>query len=76
MDDLLREFVTETNESPNVVDVELERFEQDPNNAKILGNGGRRRSRVRHRRQRDYGMTVPNPQHWMEWLLRQSSEDE
>ena len=38
MDDLLREFVTETNESLNVVDVELVRFEQDPNNAKILGN--------------------------------------
>jgi two-component system chemotaxis sensor kinase CheA len=38
MDDLLREFVTETNESLNVVDVELVRFEQDPNNAKILDN--------------------------------------
>ncbi len=38
MDDLLREFVTETNESLDVVDVELVRFEQDPNNAKILGN--------------------------------------
>ena len=36
MDDLLREFVTETNESLDVVDVELVRFEQDPNNAKIL----------------------------------------
>jgi two-component system chemotaxis sensor kinase CheA len=35
---LLREFVTETNESLDVVDVELVRFEQDPNNAKILDN--------------------------------------
>jgi two-component system chemotaxis sensor kinase CheA len=38
MDDLLREFLTETYESLDVVDVELVRFEQDPNNAKILGN--------------------------------------
>ena len=38
MDDLLREFVTETNESLDVVDLELVRFEQDPNNAKILDN--------------------------------------
>src|SRR5689334_21413072 len=38
MDDLLREFVTETNESLDVVDVELVRFEQEPNNAEILGN--------------------------------------
>ncbi len=38
MDDLLREFVTETHESLDVVDVELVRFEQDPNNAKILDN--------------------------------------
>jgi two-component system chemotaxis sensor kinase CheA len=36
MDDLLREFVTETKESIDVVDVELVRFEQEPNNAKIL----------------------------------------
>src|ERR1700759_4018703 len=36
MDDLLREFLTETNESLDVVDVELVRFEQEPNNAKIL----------------------------------------
>ena len=36
MDDLLREFLTETHESIDVVDVELVRFEQDPNNAKIL----------------------------------------
>ena len=38
MDDLLREFLTETNESLDTVDVELVRFEQDPNNAKILDN--------------------------------------
>jgi two-component system chemotaxis sensor kinase CheA len=38
MDDLLREFLTETTESLDVVDVELVRFEQDPNNAKILDN--------------------------------------
>jgi two-component system, chemotaxis family, sensor kinase CheA len=38
MDDLLREFLTETNESIDVVDVELVRFEHDPNNAKILDN--------------------------------------
>ncbi|PWB66591.1 MAG: hybrid sensor histidine kinase/response regulator [Bradyrhizobiaceae bacterium] len=38
MDDLLREFLTETNESLDVVDVELVRFEQDPNNAGILDN--------------------------------------
>src|SRR5438105_15181990 len=38
MDDLLLEFITETNESLDVVDVELVRFEQDPNNAKILDN--------------------------------------
>src|SRR5258708_20380660 len=38
MDDLLREFLTETNESLDFVDVELVRFEQDPNNEKILAN--------------------------------------
>ena len=38
MDDLLREFLTETNEGLDVVDLELVRFEQDPNNAKILDN--------------------------------------
>ena len=38
MDDLLREFLIETNESLDVVDVELVRFEQEPNNAKILAN--------------------------------------
>jgi len=38
MDELLREFLTETGESLDVVDVELVRFEQEPNNAKILDN--------------------------------------
>ena len=38
MDDLLREFLTETNENLDVIDVELVRFKQDPNNAKILDN--------------------------------------
>src|ERR671938_231294 len=38
MDDLLREFLTETGESLDTVDVELVRFEQEPNNAKILDN--------------------------------------
>jgi hypothetical protein len=35
MDDLLRDFQTETNDSLEIMDVELVRFEQDPNNAKI-----------------------------------------
>jgi two-component system chemotaxis sensor kinase CheA len=38
MDDLLREFLTETNESLNLVDAQLVRFEQEPNNGAILGN--------------------------------------
>src|SRR6185503_381044 len=38
MDELLRDFLTETHESIDVVDVELVRFEQDPNNAKLLNN--------------------------------------
>jgi two-component system, chemotaxis family, sensor kinase CheA len=38
MDDLLREFLTETGESLDTVDNQLVRFEQDPNNAKILDN--------------------------------------
>src|SRR4249919_471273 len=38
MDDLLKEFLVETNESLGVVDVELVRFEQEPNNASILAN--------------------------------------
>src|SRR3712207_8386099 len=38
MDDLLREFLTETGEHLDVVDVELVRFERDPNNETILRN--------------------------------------
>ncbi|MBN8936728.1 MAG: chemotaxis protein CheW [Rhizobiales bacterium] len=38
MDDLLREFLVETNESLDVVDAELVRFEQEPDNADILDN--------------------------------------
>ena len=38
MDDLLSEFLTETNESLDVVDVELVKFEQEPNNDEILSN--------------------------------------
>jgi two-component system chemotaxis sensor kinase CheA len=38
MDDLLREFLTETGESLDLVDAELVRFEQEPNNIKILEN--------------------------------------
>lgn len=38
MDDLLREFLTETGEHLDTVDVELVRFEQDPNNQTILAN--------------------------------------
>src|SRR6476646_1859193 len=38
MDDLLREFLTETNASLDTVDNELVRFEQDPSDAKILDN--------------------------------------
>jgi two-component system, chemotaxis family, sensor kinase CheA len=38
MDDLLREFLTETAEHLDTVDVELVRFEQDPNNQPILRN--------------------------------------
>src|SRR3954454_8789171 len=38
MDDLLREFLTETGEHLDTVDVELVRFEQDPNNEAILRN--------------------------------------
>jgi two-component system, chemotaxis family, sensor kinase CheA len=36
MDDLLREFVVETSENIDVVDNELVRFEQDPNNRAII----------------------------------------
>ncbi len=38
MDELLRDFLTETGESLDLVDSELVRFEQEPNNDKILGN--------------------------------------
>jgi len=38
MDELLREFLTETSESLDTVDIELVYFEQDPNNARILDN--------------------------------------
>ena len=38
MDDLLSEFLTETSESLDVIDMELVKFEQDPNNADILDN--------------------------------------
>jgi len=38
MDDLLREFLTETTESLAVLDAELVQFEHDPENSGILGN--------------------------------------
>ena len=38
MDDLLSEFLTETAESLDVVDVELVKFEQEPTNSGILDN--------------------------------------
>lgn len=38
MDDLLREFLTESAEHLDTVDTELVRFEQDPNNKTILSN--------------------------------------
>jgi len=38
MDELIAEFLTETTESLDLIDNELVRFEQDSNNAKILGN--------------------------------------
>jgi two-component system chemotaxis sensor kinase CheA len=38
MDELLRDFLIETNENLDVLDVELVRFEQEPNNAGILDN--------------------------------------
>src|ERR1700723_2704009 len=38
MDELLGDFLTETNESLDLVDSELVRFEQEPNNSQILGN--------------------------------------
>jgi two-component system chemotaxis sensor kinase CheA len=36
MDDLLRDFLTETHENLDVVDVELVQFEREPNNREIL----------------------------------------
>lgn len=38
MDELLSEFLTETAESLDVIDVELVKFERDPNNAAMLAN--------------------------------------
>jgi two-component system chemotaxis sensor kinase CheA len=38
MDDLLSEFLTETNENISVLDVELVRLEQNPNDPELLGN--------------------------------------
>ena len=38
MDELLHDFLTETGESLDLVDAELVRFEQEPNNGSILGN--------------------------------------
>jgi len=38
MDDLLREFLAETGEHLDVVDVELVRFQREPNNEAILRN--------------------------------------
>ena len=38
MDDLLSEFLTETRESIDVVDVELVKLEQDPNNSDVIDN--------------------------------------
>ncbi|MGH6940903.1 chemotaxis protein CheW [Hypericibacter sp.] len=38
MDDLLREFLTETSESLAVLDVELVKLEQNPNDPELLGN--------------------------------------
>src|SRR5471030_1607156 len=38
MDDLLSEFLTEANESISVLDVELVRLEQNPNDPALLGN--------------------------------------
>lgn len=38
MEDLLKEFLTETNENLDLVDIELVRFETEPDNAEILAN--------------------------------------
>ena len=37
MNELLREFLTEANENLDVVDVDMVRFEREPNNADLLG---------------------------------------
>src|SRR5258708_4638819 len=38
MDDLLKDFLTETNENLSVLDVELVKLEQNPNDPGLLGN--------------------------------------
>jgi two-component system chemotaxis sensor kinase CheA len=38
MDDLLSEFLTETTESLDNLDVEIVKFEQDPNDPELLSN--------------------------------------
>ena len=38
MDDLLKDFLTETNENLSVLDVELVKLEQNPNDPELLGN--------------------------------------
>ena len=38
MDDLISEFITETSESLSVLDLELVKLEQNPNDREILGN--------------------------------------
>ena len=38
MDELLREFLTETAESLDHVDAQLVRFEREPNNGQVLSN--------------------------------------
>ena len=38
MDDLLNEFLTETAENMDVLDVELVKLEQNPNDPELLGN--------------------------------------
>ena len=38
MDDLLSEFLTETNESMESLDVEVVRLEQEPNDPELLGS--------------------------------------
>src|SRR5215471_13989389 len=38
MDELLREFLTETAENLDLVDAQLVRFEREPNNGQVLSN--------------------------------------